>query len=78
MSFALRAGSRILLVPSDYHTHRALSVFSNRLPAYRWSVAAANDTTQFGIRCWQHRESVKNAVKAWQKLVWWMVVERWR
>jgi hypothetical protein len=73
----LPAGSRILLVTSDYHTRRALSVFSNRLPSYQWSVAAADDETQFGIRWWQHREWAKNAVKEWQKLVWWEVVERW-
>lgn len=73
----LPAGSRILLVTSDYHTRRALSVFSNRLPSYQWSVAAADDATQFGIRWWQHREWAKNAVKEWQKLVWWELIERW-
>jgi DUF218 domain-containing protein len=73
----LPAGSRILLVTSDYHTRRALSVFSNRLPSYQWSVAAAYDATQFGIRWWQHRQWAKNALKEWQKLMWWEVVERW-
>ncbi len=73
----LPAGSRILLVTSDYHTRRALSVFSKRLPSYEWTVAAANDGTQFGIRWWQHREWAKNAVKEWQKLLWWELIERW-
>src|SRR5579864_8984495 len=52
----LPAGSQILLVTSDYHTRRALSVFSHRLPSYHWSVAAAHDDTQFGQRWWQHRQ----------------------
>jgi hypothetical protein len=73
----LPPGSRILLVTSDYHTRRALSVFTDRLPSYRWSVAAASDATQFGMRWWQHREWAKNAVKEWQKLLWWEVIERW-
>src|ERR1700733_1582010 len=32
----LPPGSTILLVTSDYHSRRALSVFTNRLPSYRW------------------------------------------
>jgi hypothetical protein len=73
----LPPGSRILLVTSDYHTRRALSVFTDRLPSYRWFVAPARDATQFGIQWWQRREWAKNAVKEWQKLLWWEVVERW-
>lgn len=73
----LPPGSRILLVTSDYHTRRALSVFSRRLPSYQWSVAAAHDDTQFGTRWWQHRQWAKTAVKEWQKLIWWECIERW-
>lgn len=73
----LSAGGRILLISSDYHTRRALSIFAKRLPAYHWSVAAASDTSQFGMRWWQHREWAKNAVKEWQKLLWWELIERW-
>ena len=73
----LPAGSRILLVTSDYHTRRALSIFSARLPSYRWSVASATDSTQFGMRWWQHRQWAKTAAKEWQKLLWWEFVERW-
>src|ERR1700687_235965 len=73
----LTSGSRVLLVTSDYHTRRALSVFTDRLPSYRWYVAPASDPTQFGIEFWHHREWAKNGVKEWQKLVWWELVERW-
>ena len=73
----LAPGSQILIVTSDYHTRRALSVFSNRLPSYQWSVAAAHDDTQFGTQWWHHREWAKNAVREWQKLLWWEMAERW-
>jgi hypothetical protein len=73
----LPAGARILLVSSDYHTRRALSIFVARLPSYHWSVAAASDDTQFGMRWWQHREWAKSAAREWQKLLWWEFIERW-
>lgn len=73
----LPAGGRVLLVTSDYHSRRALSVFSNRLPSYQWYVAPASDPTQFGVRWWQRREWAKNDVREWQKLLWWEMVERW-
>src|ERR1700756_4236069 len=31
----------VMLVTDDYHTRRALSIFRNRLPKYRWTAAAA-------------------------------------
>ena len=73
----LPAGSRVLLVSSDYHTRRALSIFAARLPSYRWSVAAATDSTQFGMRWWKHRQWAKTAVREWQKLLWWEFIEHW-
>ena len=73
----LRPGSQILIVTSDYHSRRALSVFRHRLPSFRWSVVAAHDDTQFGTKWWAHREWAKNAVREWQKLLWWEVIERW-
>lgn len=71
------AGARVLLVSSDYHTRRALSVFAARLPSYQWSAAAATDSSQFGTRWWQHREWAKTVVREWQKLLWWELIERW-
>jgi DUF218 domain len=73
----LPAGARILLVSSDYHTRRALSIFAARLPTYHWSVAAASDSSQFGLRWWQHREWAKTAARERQKLLWWEFIERW-
>jgi uncharacterized SAM-binding protein YcdF (DUF218 family) len=67
----------VLLVTSDYHTRRALSIFRNRLPMYAWYVAAAHDPTQFGVRWWTRREWAKRTAEEWQKLLWWDLAERW-
>jgi uncharacterized SAM-binding protein YcdF (DUF218 family) len=69
---------KVLLVTSDYHTRRALSVFARRLPQYRWSVAAAGDPRVFGTRWWTNREWAKMWLIEWQRLVWWKLVDRWR
>ncbi len=68
----------VLLVTSDYHTRRALSIFSHRLPRYRWSVAAARDPDIYGERWWQHREWAKIWLGEWERVVWWNLVDRWR
>ena len=67
----------VLLVTSDFHTRRALSIFSTRLPMYRWYVAAASDPAQFNTHWWQQRKWAKTACVEWQKLMWWELVERW-
>ncbi len=69
---------RVLLVTSDFHTARALSIFTHRLPQYQWSVAAAKDDRLFGQRWWQHREWAKIVFLEWLKVAWWNVVDRWR
>jgi hypothetical protein len=69
---------RVLLVTSDFHTARALSIFVHRLPQYQWSVAAAKDDRVFGQRWWQHREWAKTTFYEWLKVAWWNVVDRWR
>ncbi len=43
---------QVLIVTSDYHTRRALSVFQRRLPQYGWSVTAAHDDTEFRQDYW--------------------------
>jgi hypothetical protein len=68
----------VLLVTSDYHTRRALKIFRHELPARSFSVAAAYDDTQFGIRWWTHRQWAKTAVDEWLRVLWWNVVDRWR
>jgi uncharacterized SAM-binding protein YcdF (DUF218 family) len=67
-----------ILVTSDYHTRRALSVTQHVLPEYRWSVAAAPDVRLFGAAWWQHREWAKTTLTEWQKLCWWMVIDKFR
>jgi uncharacterized SAM-binding protein YcdF (DUF218 family) len=68
----------VLLVTSDFHTRRALSIFRSRLPQYRWSAAAVYDPTVFGDSWWHRREWAKTCVLEWQKLLWWELVESWR
>lgn len=67
----------VLLVSSDFHTRRALSIFRNRLPMYTWYVVGADDPTQFGTRWWLHREWAKRTAEEWEKLLWWDCAERW-
>ena len=71
-------GTRILIVTSDYHTRRALSIFRHEVRGRSFSVAAARDDRQFGTRWWTNRQWAKTFVDEWLRLVWWNVVERWR
>jgi uncharacterized SAM-binding protein YcdF (DUF218 family) len=68
---------KVLLVTSDYHTRRALSIFRKMLPNYDFEVAAVSDPKIFGVNWWQHREWAKTAVAEWAKLIWWEAVDRW-
>ena len=70
-------GRSVLLVTSDFHTRRALSIFSRTLPA-DYSVAAVFDEREFGVQWWQHREWAKVNFEEWSKLIWWEFVDRWR
>jgi len=72
------APKRILLVTSDYHTRRALSIFKYELRGHDISVAAASDPSQFGNAWWEHRQWAKINFDEWLRLVWWEVVDRWR
>jgi hypothetical protein len=71
------SGRRVLLVTSDFHTRRALSIFGRVLPA-DYSVAAVFDQREFGVQWWQHREWAKVNFEEWSKLIWWELVDRWR
>ncbi len=66
----------ILLVTSDYHTRRALSIFSRILRA-DYSIAAAFDAREFGVQWWRHRQWAKVNFEEWLKLIWWELVDRW-
>jgi hypothetical protein len=69
---------RVLLVTSDWHTARALSILRKRLPQYQWSVAAAQDDRIFGTHWWLRREWAKTTFQEWLKVIWWNVIDRWR
>jgi hypothetical protein len=68
---------RVLLVTSDFHTRRALSIFSRLLHA-DCSVAAAFNPNEFGVQWWRHRQWAKVNFEEWAKLIWWELVDRWR
>jgi uncharacterized SAM-binding protein YcdF (DUF218 family) len=69
--------SDVLLVTSDFHTRRALSIFSREVPNHNYSVAAAYDPREFGIQWWRHREWAKTNLYEWMRLAWWELIDRW-
>ncbi len=71
-------GRSVLLVTSEYHTRRALSIFSREAPNHDYSVAAAFDPREFGIAWWRHREWAKTNFYECVRLAWWELVDRWR
>lgn len=75
---AREQGSRVLLVTSDFHTRRALSIFRHEMRDRSFSVAAAYDDAQFGTRWWTHRQWAKVLLEEWIRLLWWSLIDRWR
>jgi hypothetical protein len=75
---AREGGKSVLIVTSDFHTRRALSVFRREIPGHDYSVAAAREGTQFGVRWWTHRQWAKTFVDEWLRLIWWKVFDQWR
>ena len=69
---------RVLIVTSDFHTRRALSVLRREIPGHEYSVAASRDEEQFGIRWWKHRQWAKTFVDEWLRMIWWKSVDQWR
>ena len=67
----------VLIVTSDYHTRRALSIFKHELPGVRCSAASATDPQQFGTHWWRHRQWAKLNFDEWTRLIWWESVHRW-
>lgn len=77
--------SSVLIVTSDYHTRRALSIFKARLPHYHWSIADAYAPAEDGGKqrmagdnWWKNRRWAKTVLEEWQKLIWWELVDRWK
>ena len=73
-----RKVNSVLIVTSDFHTRRALSIFRKRLPQYEWSVAAASAPYHNADQWWRHRRWAKAALDEWEKYLWWKLVDRWR
>jgi hypothetical protein len=69
---------RVLIVTSEFHTRRALSIFRHELRGKSFSIAAARDDREFGTRWWQQRQWAKTCLYEWLRLLWWSVVDRWR
>lgn len=69
---------RILIVTSDYHTQRAFHILRHELKDRLFSIAAAHDPREYGIKWWQQREWAKTCFDEWMKLLWWNTVDRWR
>ncbi len=70
--------TRILLVTSDFHTRRALTIFRHEMPGVEFSVAAAYDPVTYGPKWWQQREWAKTFSGEIVKMLWWYGVDRWR
>ena len=68
----------VLVVTSEYHTRRALSVFRHTFPGRSIGVAGAIEPDQFGVLWWRHREWAKVTLNEWARLLWWECVDRWR
>jgi uncharacterized SAM-binding protein YcdF (DUF218 family) len=68
----------VLIVTSDFHTRRSLSIFRHELRGKSLSTAAAHDYAQFGTHWWAHRQWAKTCVDEWMRLIWWEAVERWK
>jgi uncharacterized SAM-binding protein YcdF (DUF218 family) len=68
---------KAIVVTSNFHTRRSLSVAQRVLPRYSWSVASAPDS-DFDIAWWRKREWAKTMLTEWQKLLWWYLIDKWR
>ncbi len=66
-----------LIVTSDFHTRRALSILQHEVPAHEFSIAAAYDPTEFGVKWWQHRQWTKTNFYEWTRFAWWELIDRW-
>jgi hypothetical protein len=69
---------RVLIVTSDFHTRRALSIYRHEIQGRSFSIAASHDDTQFGAHWWSHRQWAKTFIDEWLRTLWWNGVERWR
>ncbi|MGD0571323.1 MAG: YdcF family protein [Candidatus Sulfotelmatobacter sp.] len=74
-----REGAKsVLIVTSDFHTRRALSVFRREVPNHEYSVAASRNESSFGVKWWTHRQWAKIFFDEWLRMIWWKTVDQWR
>jgi uncharacterized SAM-binding protein YcdF (DUF218 family) len=66
-----------LLVTSQYHSRRALSIFRRMLPGIECGIVGVPEPYMFGVQWWQHREWAKCTFQEWTHLLWWLAVDRW-
>jgi hypothetical protein len=69
---------RVLIVTSDYHSRRALSIFQREIPGCSYSIASSRDEEKFGVGWWTHRQWAKTFIDEWLRLIWWKSVDQWR
>jgi len=72
------ASQKVLIVTSDFHTHRALSILRHEIPNRSFSITGAHDEVEFGTRWWTHRQWSKTCLDEWLRTIWWNLVDRWR
>jgi DUF218 domain len=75
---AREGGKSVLIVTSDFHTRRALSVFRREVPGYEYSVAASRNDSSFGVKWWTHRQWAKIFFDEWLRMIWWKMIDQWR
>lgn len=75
---AREGAKRVLIVTSDFHTRRALSIYRREVPGHDYSVAAARNAEQFGVRWWTHRQWAKIFMDEWLRFIWWKGIDQWR
>ena len=64
----------VLIVTSDFHTRRALSIFRDAMPTATFSVAST--PTAYSTQPWWSLESIATSTEEWGAIIWWRVVQR--
>ncbi len=65
----------ILIVTSDFHTRRALSIMRGRIPSIQWSVASAK-TDYDPSAWWENCSSAETFSEEWMSFIYWNTVEK--
>jgi uncharacterized SAM-binding protein YcdF (DUF218 family) len=65
----------VLIVTSDFHTRRALSIMRFRMPFILWSVAASKSDYD-SKHWWEHGGSAETLLEEWVSLVYWTTFEQ--